>query len=362
MDQEGEMEMKLKNLLISIATLAVLSGLLLATAGARLRDRIPPTAEAGPNQVVNQNTLVYFDGSGSTDNRGITSYTWTFVDGISRKLTGKNPTYTFNTPGIYTVTLNVTDEAGNWNTDTMTVTVRDITPPTAQAGSNQTVNEGTLVHFNGSLSSDNVGIVSYIWTFMYGTTKTLNGMIPTYTFYVRGNYRVTLNVTDAAGNWNTDTVTINVLDATPPTILTPIQSPASNVTPGQQVKISANITDASSGVKNATLLYSVNNEPLRTRVLSYNVATGYYETIIPGQLNGTWVKYEIKAYDNAGNYRVENNAGQYYVYQVTTPEFPSLLAVFLLMAATLLALVIYKRKHGMKSISSARKTNSMIPI
>jgi hypothetical protein len=260
-DQKGEMELKLKNLLISIATLAVLSGLLLATAGARLRDRIPPTAEAGPNQTVNQNTLVYFDGSGSTDNRGITSYTWTFVDGISRKLTGKNPTYTFNTSGIYTVTL---------------------------------------------------------------------------------------NVTDAAGNWNTDTVTIHVLDATPPTILTPIQSPASNVTPGQQVKISANITDASSGVKNATLLYSVNNEPLRTRVLSYNVITGYYETIIPGQLNGTLVKYEIKAYDNAGNYRVENNAGQYYVYQVTTPEFPSLLAVFLLMAATPLILVISKRKHGMK--------------
>jgi hypothetical protein len=91
-------------------------------------------------------------------------------------------------------------------------------------------------------------------------------------------------------------------------------------------------------------------------VFSFNVATGYYETTIPGQLNGTWVKYEIKAYDNAGNYRIENNAGQYYVYQVTVPEFPSLLAVFLLMAATLLILVICKRKHGVIAISSFRKT------
>jgi PKD repeat protein len=250
------------------------------------------------------------------------------------------------------VTLNVTDAAGNWDTDTMTVTVRDVTPPIALAGSNQTVNEGTLVHFNGSSSSDNLGIVSYVWTFTDGTTKTLNGISPTYTFHVSGNYLVTLNVTDAAGNWNTDTVTITVLDATPPTILTPIQSPATNVTLGQQVKITVNITDAGSGVKNATLLYRINNGPWRMHVLSFNVATGYYETTIPGQLNGTWVKYEIKAYDNAGNYRIENNAGQYYVYQVTVPEFPSLLAVFLLMAATLLILVICKRKHHMKAISS----------
>ena len=259
------MKMKLRNLSISIVTFAVLSGLLLATAGARVRDTIPPTAEAGPDQTVNQNALVSFDGSGSTDNRGITSYTWTFVDGTSRRLTGRNPTCTFNIPGICTVTL---------------------------------------------------------------------------------------NVTDVAGNWDTDTVTVHVLDVTPPTILTPIQSSATNVTLGQQVKISANITDAGSGVKNATLLYTVDNGPWRTRVLSFNVATGYYETTIPGQLNGTWVKYEIKAYDNAGNYRVENNAGQYYVYQVTIPEFPSLLAVFLLMVATLVTLVIYKRKHHMKAISS----------
>jgi PKD repeat protein len=346
--------MKLRNLSISIATLAVLSGLLLATAGARLRDRIPPVAEAGPNQTVNQGALVHFDGSGSTDNRGIISYTWTFVDGISRKLIGENPTYTFTNAGIYTATLNVTDAAGNWDTDSMTVTVRDVTPPIAQAGSNQTVNEGTLVHFSGSGSSDNVGIVSYVWTFMDGTAKTLNGISPTYTFHVPGIYLVTLNVTDTAGNWKMDTVTITVavLDATPPTILTPIQSPASNVTAAQTVKISANITDAGSGVKNATLLYWINNGPLRTRVLSHNVATGYYETTIPGQLAGAWVKFEIKAYDNAGNYRVENNAGQYYVYQVNIPEFPSLLAVFLLMAATLLILIISKRKHGMNSISS----------
>ena len=35
----------------------------------------------GVNQVVVDDTLVYFDGSASSDNVGIASYVWTFIDG-----------------------------------------------------------------------------------------------------------------------------------------------------------------------------------------------------------------------------------------------------------------------------------------
>ncbi len=40
-----------------------------------------PTANAGPDQRVDEGTIVTFDGSGSTDNVGIVNYTWTFNDG-----------------------------------------------------------------------------------------------------------------------------------------------------------------------------------------------------------------------------------------------------------------------------------------
>lgn len=90
---------------------------------ARLPDDVPPTADAGPDQTVYEDTLVTFDGSGSSDNVGIVSYMWTFVDGTPQTLTGVNPTYTFTTPGIYTVTLDVSDAAGNHATDTLTITV-----------------------------------------------------------------------------------------------------------------------------------------------------------------------------------------------------------------------------------------------
>ncbi|MBA3043626.1 PKD domain-containing protein, partial [archaeon] len=93
-------------------------------------DTTMPVANAGADQIVNEDTLVTFDGSGSTDNIGIGNYTWTFTDqGIPVTLYGANPSYTFYTPGNYTVLLNVTDYAGNWDTDTMWVNVTDITPP-----------------------------------------------------------------------------------------------------------------------------------------------------------------------------------------------------------------------------------------
>jgi len=179
-------------------------------------DKTAPTADAGTNQTVNEDTLVTFDGSASIDKNGITTYTWEFTDITPQTLTGRNPTYTFATPRTYTITLKVTDPAGNYATDTVTITVLDVTKPTANAGSDLTVNEDIPVALDGSTSSDNVGITAYTWTFTDVTIKTLTGEKPTYTFNTPGTYTITLNVTDAAGNWATDTVIITVLDVTPP--------------------------------------------------------------------------------------------------------------------------------------------------
>jgi PKD repeat protein len=70
---------------------------------------------------------------------------------------------------------------------------------------------GGSVSFEGSLSDDNVAIVSYEWKFVYnGSERTLTGVSPDFTFWTVDEYVVTLNVTDAAGNYDTDTVTVTV--------------------------------------------------------------------------------------------------------------------------------------------------------
>ena len=181
-----------------------------------VRDATSPLADAGLDQIVNEDSLVTFDGSASTDNVGIANYTWTFVDGGAVTLFGSAPTHTFAQPGTYVVTLTVRDAQGNSDTDTMTITVGDITAPLANAGPDQNVPQGTLVTFDGSASTDNVAVVNHTWTFTDGGPMILYGVGPTHPFAQPGTYVVSLTVRDAAGNSHTDTMTVTVLDATPP--------------------------------------------------------------------------------------------------------------------------------------------------
>ncbi len=88
---------------------------------------MPPVADAAPDQVVpiDPNTgeaKVQFNGSNSHDPDGGTlTYTWNFGDGSTG--TGETPSHPYTSPGIYNVTLTVTDNDGLISIDTMEVTV-----------------------------------------------------------------------------------------------------------------------------------------------------------------------------------------------------------------------------------------------
>ena len=74
-----------------------------------------------------------FDASASTPNGGtIVSYTWNFGDGKSS--TGKIVTHAYTTAGSYTVTLNVTDSEGKWDTESKQLTVSPPSPPPKPVG------------------------------------------------------------------------------------------------------------------------------------------------------------------------------------------------------------------------------------
>ncbi|MCH1939638.1 PKD domain-containing protein [Holdemania massiliensis] len=64
---------------------------------------------------------INFDASKSKDDRGIVSYSWNM--GNDENVGQESFTYTYSTPGTYTVTLTVKDEAGNIGTATCEVTV-----------------------------------------------------------------------------------------------------------------------------------------------------------------------------------------------------------------------------------------------
>ena len=87
-------------------------------------DSQPPVADAGPDRTVLQGTFVPLDGSGSSDNFGIESYTWTFTaNGRAQTLRAVRETFAFRQAGSVTVRLIVTDFAGHTAEDTATITV-----------------------------------------------------------------------------------------------------------------------------------------------------------------------------------------------------------------------------------------------
>ncbi len=150
------------------------------------------------------------------------------------------------------------DDSGIWNTPyvidqnnkdnyPLMSPWEDVTPPVADAGTDQTVTEGTTVTFDGSKSTDDEGIKSYVWTFADVVPKTLIGVHPTNTFNNLGNFEVTLNVSDYAGNWNTDTMWVHVL---PDTILPAITvlSPENTTYASSSVALTFKMSESTSWI------------------------------------------------------------------------------------------------------------------
>ena len=144
----------------------------------------PPTADAGPNQNVDEETIVTLNGSNSFDSDdGIASYQWTQIAGPAVSLSDPQavqPTFTAPTVETDGVSLNfeltVTDYGSLQSTDTTIVNVIWLNdPPTANAGVDQTVLEKSTVTLDGSNSSDpDDGIASYQWKQVAGQSVTFS--------------------------------------------------------------------------------------------------------------------------------------------------------------------------------------------
>ena len=130
-----------------------------------------PTANAGVDQSVNEGTTATLDGSTSSDPDGdVLTYKWTAPPGIilSSDSDGKP---TFTAPEVsadtqYTFSLVVNDGKADSAPDEVVITVFQVNKvPTADAGSDQSVNEGATTSLDGSASSDPDGdALTYKWT------------------------------------------------------------------------------------------------------------------------------------------------------------------------------------------------------
>ncbi len=161
---------------------------------------------------IDQNSTITLDGSGSTDLFEIINYTWSFAyDGVIEYLYGPKVNFSFDIPGFYNITLSVEDMMSNVNASMVTLYVLDTVKPHADAGPDQTVDISSKVIYDWSGCTDNCKITNCTWSFTYNNSVIiLYGFSPSFTFWTAGDYIVTLNVTDEAGNWDIDTMTVYV--------------------------------------------------------------------------------------------------------------------------------------------------------
>ena len=148
----------------------------------------------------------------STDSDGtVAAWSWDFGDGATS--TEQNPTYTYETPDTYTVTLVVTDDDGNESDPyTMDIEVTNV-PPTAAFTYDPMVNitTATAITFTDNSTAGDANITTYEWDFGDGNTS--NETNPTHTYATADSYIITLTVTDENGLLDSAEVAIEVAEA-----------------------------------------------------------------------------------------------------------------------------------------------------
>lgn len=115
---------------------------------------------------------------------------WYFSDGTT--YADKNIEHTFEKAGTYTVKL-VNDFGGCIDSVTKTVIVKE----GASADFTATKQNSCAPPLTTSFSSNATGVTSYLWQF--GDGKSSTAANPTYTYNTRGNYGVTLTITNNIG-------------------------------------------------------------------------------------------------------------------------------------------------------------------
>ena len=196
----------------------------------------PPVADAGSDQSVYQNEVVTLAGSGSDADGTIVRYRWVQTSGTTVVLLGADSqNASFTAPEVapedffeeLEFQLTVTDDDGASDTAIALVVVfyGSLTnePPTANAGPDQRVGEGTLVTLAGSGTDSDGTIIAYDWFQIGGTPVELfdwDTPNPSFTapeIDADEELVFELAVFDNELGVATDTVTITVSDSSVPT-------------------------------------------------------------------------------------------------------------------------------------------------
>ncbi|HMS99511.1 MAG TPA: PKD domain-containing protein [Saprospiraceae bacterium] len=125
---------------------------------------------------------------------GATSYAWAFGDGNTSTL--ENPNHTYSVEGSYTVNFSASNACGNVNTS-QNVDAYFVPSASVNAASPATICKGNTVSFEDQSTGN---VTQRQWLFEGGSPATSTQDQVTVTYFLPGEYNVTLIVGNSSGN------------------------------------------------------------------------------------------------------------------------------------------------------------------
>jgi chitodextrinase len=278
-------------------------------------DTVAPSAPTGLTAVLATGPAASLAWSPSTDNVGVTGYV-VYRNGAQIAQVGASPTTYNDSPlpgaGTFTYTVKATDAAGNLSaaSNPRSVSIADITPPTAPGGLAANPIAATEIDLNWTASTDDVGVARYLVYRGASQIATVTAPATTYkdtTVAPASAYSYTVTAADAAGN------------VSGPSGAASATTPADTTAPTVPAGVSATAKSASSVVMAWTASsdnvavtgYTVNRNG--AAIATTGAVTSFTDNTVSA---GTTYTYTVTASDAAGNMSSASAAAS-----VTTPLF-----------------------------------------
>jgi len=161
----------------------------------------PPIAQFSINPgTVEKNHPAAFTSTSQDVDGQIVTYEWNFGDGTTDTTSGPVVSHGYSSPGVYIVTLFVTDNRGSRKSaEKLIVVLEENSPPVAEFNFQpETPLVGEETRFSSGSTDRDGEIVSYAWDFGDGTTDTTNRIFVTHSYAQAGNYIARLTVRDSS--------------------------------------------------------------------------------------------------------------------------------------------------------------------
>jgi len=243
---------------------------------------LPPTANAGPDQTVNEGVVVNLNGAASSDPEGgALTFLWSQTAGPSVTLAGATtatPSFqAVDGPSTFTFQLIVNDGVNSSTPDTVTVTVNNVAPIVTATG-DQTVKVGTLLTLSPIATFTDPGTAdTHTATIDWddGTVETgdvtqgagTGDVSGSHTYLSTGDFVVTLTMTDDDGGVGTGDLKVMVTPSPPPAPLT------INLGPVRDNTLYENLLGSLSNGKGAYLFAGkTNGGSIRRGVIAFDIA------------------------------------------------------------------------------------------